>query len=494
MLSAILVPRRWRLNTNDNDASSCSGSHKRFTKRLFHFHRHKRNKPDAKDIDAKQACASTSLNGNNDDRSIHQEVQDKTCNSLVRLFNSSYPRADILSRVGLCIHQNVRSPHRGYLGTLEPALLGPFLTDPVPKLRIGAFSDDHRGVTKGGPSQKRPPGSPGKSPGGSTGKKQCTRGKNSGKAQNGRGNDDNGEEDKRRKRRKRRKEKDGPRFPWPENSADRKNFECPFYKAQPDRYSGCKGHRHTSISYVNQHIGRCHVLNHVTLAEQETGQFADDNPTLPRTTTDPDKIVYYCSRCRIEFHGLGADERWDSHRIARCEAQSIAQTGVLLPAEFKKLKSAVAAVSGDDEKWEKIWITCFPREPTPVQCNEAETTDIVVAPIDDGAQPQMPYQGSVNEIRHPNHDPTQVLAPPFPEYTGTQGPNMFLDLFPWDAADDLGSLGSATSDIPNPAPTGLRRSRPGRIDPELMQPLTTATQTQTFASGDWTTNNYGGTS
>ncbi|KAF5710540.1 ankyrin protein [Fusarium mundagurra] len=484
MLSAILVPRRWRLNTNDNDASSCPGWHKGFTKRLFHFHRHKRNKPYAKDIDAKQPCATTSLNRNDNDRSIHQEVRDKTCNSLVHPFNSSYPRADILSRVGLCLHQNVRRLHRGYLGTLEPALLGPFLTDPVPQLRIGASSDDHRGVTKGGPSQKRPPESPGKCPGGSTGKKQCRGGKNSGKAQNDRGSDDNGEEDKRRKRRKRRKEKDGPRFPWPENSADRKNFECPFYKAQPDRYSPCEGHRHSSISYVNQHIGRCHVLNHVTLADQETGQSADDNPTLLRTTTDPDKIVHYCPRCRIEFHGHGANERCDSHKIAGCEAQTIAQTGVLLPGEFVKLKSAVAAVSGDDEKWEKIWITCFPREPTTAQYNEA---------IDDGAQPQMPYQGPVNEIRHPNHDPTQVLAPLFPDYTGTQDPNTFLNLFDWDAADNLGSLGYATSDIPNPAPTGFRRSRPGRFDPGLMQPLTTGTQNQTFASGDWTTNNYSGT-
>ncbi|RBR00379.1 hypothetical protein FVER53590_07592 [Fusarium verticillioides] len=179
--------------------------------------------------------------------------------------------------------------------------------------------------------------------------------------------------------------------------------------------------------------------------------------------------------------------------ITGCEAQTIAQTGVLLPREFEKLKRVVAAVSGDDKKWDKIWITCFPREPTPAQYNEAETTDIVVAPIDDGAQPQMPYQGPVNEIRHPNHDPTQVLAPPFPDYTGTQDPNMFLTLFPWDTADNLGNLGYATSDIPNPAPTGLRRSRPGRFDPGLLQPLTTATQNQAFASGDWTRNNYSGT-
>ncbi|KAF4415731.1 hypothetical protein FACUT_13130 [Fusarium acutatum] len=488
MLSAILVPRRWRLNTNDNDGPSCSGSHKRFTKRLFHFHRHKRNNPDVKGIDAKQPCAPTSLNGNDDDRSIHQEVRDKSCKSLVLLFNSSYPRAGILSRAGLRIHQNVLNQHRAYLDALGPALRGPFLTDPVPKLRIGTFSDDHCGVTKGGPCQKRPPGSPGKS--GHTGKKQCRGSKSSGKAQNDRGSDDNREEDKRRKRRKRRK--DGPRFPWPENSADRKNFECPFYKAQPDRYRPCKGLRITTISYVTQHIARCHLLNHVTLAEHETGQSTDDNPTLPMTTTDPDKIVFYCSRCRIEFHGLGADERWDSHRKTGCDAQSIAQTGLLLPREFKKLKGAVAAVSGDHEKWEKIWITCFPRESTPAQYNEAETTDIV-APTDDGTQPQMPYQNPVNAIRHPNHDLPQVLAPPIPDPTGTQDPNVFFNFFTWDMADNFGNVGYATSDIPNPAPTGLRRTRPGRFDPGLMQPLTTATQNQTFTSDDWTTNNYNGT-
>ncbi|CZR46167.1 uncharacterized protein FPRO_11614 [Fusarium proliferatum ET1] len=477
MLSAILVPRRWRLNTNDNDGSSCSGSHKCFTKRLLNFHRHKRNKPDVKDVDAKQTCAATSLIGNDDDRSIHQAVRDKTCNSLVRLFNSSYPRADVLSRVGLCIHENVLNPHRGYLGGLGPALRGPILTGPVPKLRIGTCGDDHRGVTKGGSCQKRPAGSPGNAP-----KKQRRGSKNSGDTQNDRGSDGYGEEDKRRKRRKRRK--DGPRFPWPENSADRKAFECPFYKAQPDRYRPCKGLRITSISYVTQHIARCHLLNHVTLDEQETGQSTDDNPTLPRTTTDPDKIVFYCSRCRIEFHGLDADERWDSHKNTGCDAQSIAQTGVFLPKEFKKLKGAVAAVSGDHEKWEKIWITCFPRQSTPAQYNEAES----VAPIGDGTQPQMPYRNPINEICHPNHDPPQASAPPIPGHA--PDPNLFFNLLTWDTADNCGNLDYTASDMPNPAPTGLRRTRPGRLHPGLMQPLTTATQNQMFASDDWVMNMY----
>ncbi|SCO80964.1 uncharacterized protein FRV6_05177 [Fusarium oxysporum] len=487
MLSAFPVPRRWRLSTSDNDGSSRSGSHKRSTKRLLHFYRRKRNKPDVKDIEAKQACAATPINGNDDDQSIDQEVRDRSCNPLILLLKSGYPKADILSRARLHIQQNVLNPHSGHLGAFGPALrIGPFPTDPVPKLRIGTSSDDHRGATKGGSSQKRPSGNPCKS--GSTGKKPRRESKNSDKAQSDNGSDDNGGEDKRRKRRKRRKDHDGPRFPWPENSSDRKSFVCPFYKAQPDRYCLCKGLRITSISYVTQHIGRCHVLNHVTLDVQETDQSTDDNPTHPGTTRDPDKIVFYCWRCRIEFRGLGADERWDSHTNTGCDEQSIAETGVLLPGEFKKLKGAVAAVSGDHEKWEKIWTTCFPRESTPTQYNEAETTDNV-APIGDGTQPQMPYEGAVNEIRRPNHGPPQVLAPPIPDYT--QDPNMLFNLFPgpWD---NIGNLNYATSDIPNAAPTVLRTIRPVRFDPGLIQPLTTSTQNQTFASDDWATNHYNG--
>ncbi|CCT72125.1 uncharacterized protein FFB20_10442 [Fusarium fujikuroi] len=494
MLSAILLPRHWRLNTNDSDGSTCSGSHKRFTKRLLHFHRHKRNEPDVKDIDAKQPCAATSLIGNDDDRSIHHEARGRTCNSLVLLCNSSYPKANILSRARLHIQQNVLSLHRGYLGTLGLSLRVPFLIDPVPKLRIGTFSSDHRGATKGGPSQKRPPGSPGKSPADSTCKKQCRGSKNSDKTQNDRGSDDKEGKDKHRKRRKRRKEKDGPRFPWPEDSADRKRFLCPFYKAQPDRYCPCKGLRITSISYVTQHIGRCHVLNHVTLGAQGTGQSTNDNPTVPRTTTDPDEIVIYCPICRIEFYGPGADNRWDSHKNTGCVAQSIAQTGVLLPGEFQKLKLAVAAVSGDHEKWKKIWTACFPRESTPSQYNGAEITD-TVASIGDGSQPQMLYQGSANEIRHPNHDPLQVLAPQTPDYTDTQDSSVLFNFFtdPWDMPHNIGNLGYATSDIPNPAPTGLGMTRTGWHDPGLMQPVTTAAQNHTFASDDWGTNNYNGT-
>ncbi|KAF4954451.1 hypothetical protein FGADI_5230 [Fusarium gaditjirri] len=494
MLFAFPVPRHWRLSTSENDGSSCSGSHKRSTKRLFNFSRRKRNKPDVKDIEAKlakQACAATSINGNNDDQSI-EEVRGRTRNPLILLFKSGYPKADILSRARQHIQQNVLNPHSGHLGAFGPALrIGPFPTDPGPKLRrIGTSSDDHRGATKGGSSQKRPSGSPCKS--GSTGKKPHRESKNSDKAQSDNGSDGNGGEDKRRKRRKRRKDQDGPRFPWPEDSSDRKSFICPFYKAQPDRYCLCKGLRITSISYVIQHIGRGHVLNHVTLDEQETGQSTDDNPTLPGTTRDPDKIVFYCGRCRFEFHGLGADERWDSHSKTGCKEQSIAETGVLLPGEFKKLKGAVAAVSGDHEKWEKIWTTCFPRESTPAQYNEAETTDNA-APIGDGAQPQMPYEGAVNDIRRPNHDPPpQVLAHPIPDYT--QDPNMLFSHFPdpWVMADNFGNLNYATSDIPNPAPTVLRPRRPVRFEPGLIQHLTTSTQNQTFASDDWATNNYNG--
>ncbi|KAM0310309.1 hypothetical protein ACHAPQ_012503, partial [Fusarium lateritium] len=169
--------------------------------------------------------------------------------------------------------------------------------------------------------------------------------------------------------------RDGPRFPQPEDSPDRKGYECPFYQCHPARYHKCKGIRPTLISYVTQHIFRCHLLKRCTMDVQETAQSTGDNPNDLLKTTKPDDIVFYCTKCRDEFHGPGADVRFERHPA--CEAKGIAQTGVLLPAEFKKLKEAVIATSGNDNKWETIWATLYPPTSTPTPDSEAET----VAPI-----------------------------------------------------------------------------------------------------------------
>jgi hypothetical protein len=223
---------------------------------------------------------------------------------------------------------------------------------------------------------------------------------------------------------------------------------------------------------------------------QETAQSTGDNPTYLLKTTDPDWIVFYNPQCRDEFRGPGADVR--SERHPACKAKSIAQTGVLLPAEFEKLKKEVTTTSGNDNKWEKIWTTLYSGTSTPTWYSEAET----VTPICVNVQPHNttqhhPFAGAVNEAHH--HDPTQVFDPRMPDSIQATNPYLvndgFLYHFPnhyWDMANNIGNLDYATSHIPNLVPTDETTMGPGRFDPGFVQNLP-------FPSNAWAQNNYHGT-
>ncbi|KAF5585638.1 ankyrin 3 [Fusarium pseudocircinatum] len=145
---------------------------------------------------------------------------------------------------------------------------------------------------------------------------------------------------------------DGLRYP---QQVDRpKFFPCPFYECHPRQYHGCSPIRLRRIADVSQHLIRSHTLR--------------DDVSESRPSISPDKICVYCTWCRQEFHGTGADRRLHDHTAA-CQASkrpaTIEETGVLLPKELDDLGSALAMVMGNTAKWNVIWHKCFPETPPP---------------------------------------------------------------------------------------------------------------------------------
>nr|RBQ92086.1 hypothetical protein FVER53263_07592 [Fusarium verticillioides] len=495
MLSELSVRHRWRLSNSESDESPAPGLHKRFTKRLSHFWRRKRDRSDAKvAAKTKQTGDTPSNNGNDDRKSIGQRVPYK---ALSLLFKSGYPVPDILARARLQCQQNVLYTHSGHLGGFHPAsCTGPFPTLGLVPQKLDISPGDHyRAAAGGSSSHKRPPGSPGKS--GSNSKKPRKENKQpADKAQNGANGDGAGDDDDKDhsdtdsdndEDAEGDSSRDGPRYPLPTGSPERKTIACPFHKYHPARYCKCKGLRITSISYVIQHIGRGHVLKEVRMDVQETTFPTDDSPTRPERTPDHNKIVYYCPTCRYEFHGRGADIRCERHTDAGCKIKSIADTGVLLPAEFKKLKDEVTAASASD-KWDKIWKTLYPGIPTPTPYNEAEP----VAPIAVVAQPHNPihhdpFPGAVNEPYHPV--PPEDLAQQVPNFPQNPQDHLsddpFTDIFhnSWGMANEFGDVNQAPSHIPNPAPPDLRMTRPVPLD--LTQWSMPPTQNPSFPNEAW---------
>ncbi|CZR32672.1 uncharacterized protein FPRO_01972 [Fusarium proliferatum ET1] len=131
-------------------------------------------------------------------------------------------------------------------------------------------------------------------------------------------------------------------------------FACPFAKYDPARYMSCLGLTLRRPSDITQHISRLHVLR-------------DDVPES-RQNIRPDKICVYCTWCRQEFHGQGAERRLRDHTTA-CKASkkpaSIAEAGVLLPHEYELVLSVRNMAHDSTAKWNAIWHGCFPQTPAP---------------------------------------------------------------------------------------------------------------------------------
>ncbi|KAM0199357.1 hypothetical protein ACHAPQ_010482 [Fusarium lateritium] len=181
--------------------------------------------------------------------------------------------------------------------------------------------------------EKRPMGDPGES-GHRTKRQMQRRGINSG---------DKGEDGKSKGK---VPPPDGLRYP-PLGPTLRKRFECPFHKYSPDRYYMCKGKCMPRISDVTNHLKRRHLLLRVGI---DLGR-----------NTQPQDIVDYCPRCRIEFHGFGAEGRLRDHldQENKCQKATIQQTGVMLPSELEELKKELRSASGEVTKWFIIWRICL---------------------------------------------------------------------------------------------------------------------------------------
>ncbi|KAG4267206.1 hypothetical protein FPRO04_04818 [Fusarium proliferatum] len=473
MAVASSLPHHHKLSETGYNLKSSStiGLHKRLAKRLSDVYQRTRDTVKVKlNSTSKKTWDTASNDGGDDDAPIDHH---KPYNAVVVLLNPGYLRAGNLFPAKLRPPKNVLNPHSGHQVDLGPALrIGPLPTsNRTPQaLGIPSTEDHYRAATGESSSQKRPPASPGNS--GSASKKQRKESRDRG---DGAPSGDNNEEDDDEGD----PSLDGPHFPWPKTSPHHKTFPCPFYQKHPARYDECKGHRITSISYLNQHIARCHLLKVVRMGVQDPVQSANGNPTNVERTTDPNKIRFYCAICRDEFRGLGADKRLKKHRCS--QAKSIAETGMLLLEEFGDLKSEVHKVSGTWEKWAKIWTTLFPGTPVPSPFNEAED----VAQANDF----QPIPSAVNETHH--HDPPQGFSSQISDCMQTENTywdaGVFIDM-PYDSNwNPFGNLDHAGSLISNHAPTGLQPTGPAPI----MQPLIPkSAQNPTFPSNNWPRSEY----
>jgi hypothetical protein len=103
---------------------------------------------------------------------------------------------------------------------------------------------------------------------------------------------------------------------------------CPFWKHNPERHRHCIQHRLSKISYVKQHLYRCHVR------------------------------PIYCSSCMQEF----ADEalRADHERARSCERQPVRDFDGLTHTQQRQLHSRPPSGTAEREQWFRIWDVVFP--------------------------------------------------------------------------------------------------------------------------------------
>ncbi|KAL2675573.1 hypothetical protein Neosp_011760 [[Neocosmospora] mangrovei] len=111
------------------------------------------------------------------------------------------------------------------------------------------------------------------------------------------------------------------------------NLACPFQKLFPGRFPECEQRLLTSWDRVYQHLKRHHLLK-----------------------------KSYCPRCRKSFEE--DDDLRDVHiQRGDCQKTTAKETGLLLTAEYNKLKNLGRGT--DEDKYKEAWGRLFPGEPCP---------------------------------------------------------------------------------------------------------------------------------
>ncbi|KAG5787611.1 hypothetical protein H9Q69_013325 [Fusarium xylarioides] len=150
---------------------------------------------------------------------------------------------------------------------------------------------------------------------------------------------------------------DGYRFPRRDN-APRGIFACPFQKHDPVRYMECLKVQPSRVSDIIKHISRRHVLKESIIRKEDI--------QIPETVVRPEDQSTYCPRCRREFRGRDAAYELGHHRNGElCQFSEIQQTGVLLNREMETLRWLMRRGSSEAEKWNTIWMMCFPQSVIP---------------------------------------------------------------------------------------------------------------------------------
>ncbi|EEU48934.1 uncharacterized protein NECHADRAFT_75588 [Fusarium vanettenii 77-13-4] len=114
----------------------------------------------------------------------------------------------------------------------------------------------------------------------------------------------------------------------------KKNLACPFQKLYPGRFPECEQRLLTSWDRVYQHLKRHHLLK-----------------------------KSYCARCRKRFEDKDDVLKDDHIRRGDCQKTTAKETGLLLTAEYNKLKKLGRGT--DEDKYKEAWGRLFSEEPCP---------------------------------------------------------------------------------------------------------------------------------
>ncbi|KAI1079383.1 hypothetical protein F5B20DRAFT_544764 [Whalleya microplaca] len=110
-------------------------------------------------------------------------------------------------------------------------------------------------------------------------------------------------------------------------------FGCPYFKKDPWKYHQCLNRKLSKISYVKQHLMRCHIG--------------------PK---------FYCPTCGQTFE---KQDEVDGHIVARdCEPCQFYFEGMTMPQQTEVLNTTARSMN-EDQKWYQIWSILFPSIPKP---------------------------------------------------------------------------------------------------------------------------------